>query len=291
MHPSLLSLWPSPEFCTSKGMGVYAIGDLQGCYDPFRRLLDKLRFDPADDRLWLTGDLVNRGPKSLKTIRFVRSLGQSAKVVLGNHDLHLLAVAHGIGDSTDRYGSLAKLLDADDRDDLIDWLRSRPLVHHSKKLNSLLVHAGLPPQWDIKKALARAAEVESELQSKAYVKFLTKIYGNSPNRWSGKLRGHKRLRFIVNCLTRIRMIDKKGQLDFDHKGPPAKARKGLTAWFDAEDAAWKGTRIVFGHWSAIGLIINPDLICVDTGCVWGRQLTAVQLGKRAKITQVQCRDR
>lgn len=271
-------------------MAVYAIGDLQGCYDPFRRLLDQLQYDPEKDRLWLTGDLVNRGPQSLKTIRFVRSLDRSARVVLGNHDLHLLAVAHGISRDNDRNGSLSRILDADDCDELLDWLRRRPLAHYSKKRNTLLVHAGLPPRWNVKEALARAAEVESELQGEGYVKFLRKIYGDSPRRWSGDLSGHKRLRFIVNCLTRIRMIDRKGRLDFEHKGPPASARKGLAAWFDVEDAAWRGTRIVFGHWSAVGLIINPDLICVDTGCVWGRQLTAVQLGKRPKVTQVNCHD-
>ncbi len=269
-------------------MAVYAIGDLQGCYDPFRRLLDKLKFNPDKDRLWLTGDLVNRGPKSLKTLRFVRGLGRSAKVVLGNHDLHLLAVAHGIGNSTDHFGSLAKILNADDCDELIDWLRRRPLVYYSKKLNTILVHAGLPPQWNIRKTLAHADEVESKLRGGSYEKFLAKLYGDSPNRWSGDLRGNKRLRFIVNCLTRIRMVDNKGRLDFEHKGPPGNANKGLTPWFEVEDPAWEGTRIVFGHWSALGLIITPDLICVDTGCLWGRQLTAVQLGKRPKVTQVKC---
>ena len=269
-------------------MAVYAIGDLQGCYDSFRRLLDKLKFNPDKDRVWLTGDLVNRGSKSLKTLRFVRGLGRCAKVVLGNHDLHLLAVAHGIGDSTDRFGSLAKILKSDDCDELLDWLRRRPLVHHSKKLNTLLVHAGLPPQRSIRKTVARADEVESKLRSESYVKFLGKMYGNSPNRWSGDLSGNKRLRFIVNCLTRIRMVDKNGRLDFDYKGPPDGSKKGLRPWFEVEDPAWEGTRIVFGHWSALGLIINPDLICVDTGCVWGRQLTAVQLGKRPKVTQVKC---
>ncbi len=269
-------------------MAVYAIGDLQGCYDSFRTLLDKLKFNPDKDRLWLTGDLVNRGPKSLKTLRFVRSLGKSAKVVLGNHDLHLLAVAHDIGDSTDRFGSLAKILKADDRDELLDWLRRRPLAHYSKKLNTLLVHAGLPPQWSVRNTLSRANEIESKLRGRSYVKFLQKMYGNSPDRWSGDLSGNKRLRFIVNCLTRIRMVDKKGRLDFEHKGPPGDARKGLMPWFEAEDPAWDGTRIVFGHWSAVGLLINPKLICVDTGCVWGRQLTAVQLGKRPKVTQVKC---
>ncbi len=269
-------------------MAVYAIGDLQGCYDSFQRLLDKVKFDPDKDRLWLTGDLVNRGPKSLKTLRFVRGLGKSAKVVLGNHDLHLLAVAHDVGDSTDRFGSLAKILKVNDRDELLDWLRRRPLTHYSKKLNTLLVHAGLPPQWSINKTLARAEEVETRLRSRSYVKFLEKMYGNSPDRWSGDLSGNKRLRFIVNCLTRIRMVDGKGRLDFEHKGPPADARKGLRPWFEVEEPAWEGTRIVFGHWSALGLVINPKLICVDTGCVWGRQLTAVQLGKRPKVTQVKC---
>lgn len=269
-------------------MAVYAIGDLQGCYDSFQRLLDKLKFDPDIDRLWLTGDLVNRGPKSLKTLRFVRSLGKSAKVVLGNHDLHLLALAHDVGDATDRFGSLAKTLKADDLDELLDWLRRRPLVHYSKKLDTLLVHAGLPPRWSVDKTLARAKEVETKLRGRSYVKFLKKMYGNSPDRWSGDLSGNKRLRFIVNCLTRIRMIDRKDRLDFEHKGPPATARKGLKPWFEAEDPAWEGTRIVFGHWSALGLVINPKLICVDTGCVWGRQLTAVQLGKRPKVTQVKC---
>lgn len=270
-------------------MAVYAIGDLQGCYDSFQRLLDKLKFDPDKDRAWLTGDLVNRGPKSLKTIRFVRDLGESVRVVLGNHDLHLLAVAHGVADASDRFGSLAKILKSDECDELMDWLRCRPLAHYSKKLNTLLVHAGLPPQWSVKKALSLAHEVETRLRSPGYVKFLKKMYSNSPDRWSRDLTGNKRLRFIVNGLTRIRMIDSKGRLDFNHKGPPDGAKKGLRPWFEAEDPAWAGTRIVFGHWSALGLIINPDLICVDTGCVWGRQLTAVRLGKRPTVTQVNCR--
>jgi bis(5'-nucleosyl)-tetraphosphatase (symmetrical) len=269
-------------------MAVYAIGDLQGCYDAFRCLLDNLQFNPDKDRIWLTGDLVNRGPKSLKTLRFVRSLGRSVKVVLGNHDLHLLAVAHGIGDSVDRDGSLAKVLASEDCDELLDWLRRRPLAHYSRKMNTLLVHAGVPPQWSVKKTLAYAAEVEAKLQSDSYLEFLRKLYGNTPKRWSSDLSGNKRLRFIANCLTRIRMIDGKGRLDFEHKGPPASAKKGLYAWFDAEDPAWHGTRIVFGHWSAVGLIINPQLICVDTGCVWGRQLTAVRLGRRPGVTQVEC---
>ena len=269
-------------------MAVYAIGDIQGCYDPFRRLLDKLEFDPGKDRLWLTGDLVNRGPKSLKTLRFVRELGDAALTVLGNHDLHLVAVANGFGAPGERKGSLAKLLRSDDCGELIDWLRMRPLAHFSESLNTLMVHAGLHPRWTVKKALARAAEVEHVLRGSEYRQLLPKLYGNSPSRWSGKLTGNKRLRFIVNCLTRIRMIDPDGRLDYEHKGPPANAAKGLVPWFDAPDARWRGTRIVFGHWSALGLVVKPDVIGVDTGCVWNRELTAVRLTKRAKIIQVGC---
>ena len=269
-------------------MSVYAIGDIQGCYDPFRRLLDKLEFDPAKDRLWLTGDLVNRGPKSLKTLRFVRELGEAALTVLGNHDLHLIAVSNGFGDPRERKGSLAKILRADDCEELVDWLRMRPLAHFNKSLNTLMVHAGLHPRWTVRKTLARAAEVERVLRGSEYRKLLPKLYGNTPSRWSGKLTGNKRLRFIVNCLTRIRMIDDDGRLDYEHKGPPANARKGLVPWFDAPDARWRGTRIVFGHWSALGLVMKPDLIGVDTGCVWKRELTAVRLCKHAKIIQVAC---
>jgi bis(5'-nucleosyl)-tetraphosphatase (symmetrical) len=271
-------------------MPVYAIGDIQGCYDPFRRLLDKLGFDPANDRLWLTGDLVNRGPKSLKTLRFVRKLGDTALTVLGNHDLHLIAVANGIGDPRERKGSLAKLLRADDCDELIDWLRMRPLAHFSRSFNTLIVHAGLHPRWTVKKALARAAEVEAVLRGPDYREFLPNLYGNSPSRWSGKLTGNKRLRYIVNCLTRIRMIHADGRLDFEHKGPPADAAEDLMPWFDAPDARWREARIVFGHWSAVGLIVKPELVGIDTGCVWNRELTAVRLGRHPKIIQVECHE-
>jgi bis(5'-nucleosyl)-tetraphosphatase (symmetrical) len=270
-------------------MSTYAIGDLQGCYDPFRKLLDKLKFDPSKDTLWLTGDLVNRGPKSLKSIRFVKSLGDTAITVLGNHDLHLLALAHDVNYSDERYNSLWKILGADDGDELLDWLRSRPLAHYSKELNTLMVHAGIPPQWTVKKTLRRAAEVESVLRGDDYYKFLKRMYGDRPNRWSGKLRGNPRLRVIVNSLTRMRMIYHDGRLNFTHNGPPANARKGLVPWFDIEEAKWRGTRIVFGHWSALGLIIRPQLIALDTGCVWGRQLTAVRLNKSPKVISVNCK--
>ena len=268
-------------------MAVYAIGDLQGCYDPFRELLDRIDFDPSSDTLWLTGDLVNRGPKSLKTLRYVKSLGKSAVSVLGNHDLHLLALADGNQRFSRRFETLEKVLEAPDRDELIHWLRHRPMAHYSKKLDTLLVHAGTHPDWSVRKTLARAAEVETVLQSGKHKELLKKMYGNTPAQWSGELRGYKRLRFIINCLTRMRMLTAKMRLNFSHSGSPWRARKNLVPWFEVDKPAWAGTRVVFGHWSALGLIVLPELVSLDTGCVWGRQLTAVRLDKRhPRIFQV-----
>lgn len=269
-------------------MAQYAIGDLQGCYDPFRRLLDKIRFNPQTDRLWLTGDLVNRGPQSRKTLRFVKSLGKAAITVLGNHDLHLLALANGIRFSPNRFDSLWKILSKDDCGELMDWIRFRPLAHYNKKLNTLMVHAGVPPKWGVRKTLKRAAEVEAALRSDDYVDFLEQMYGNEPARWSGQLRGNDRLRYIVNALTRMRMLDDHNRLDFSHSGPPDTAKSGLKPWFEAKSHKLEGTRIVFGHWSALGLIVEDDIIAVDTGCVWGQRLTAVRLNKKPQITQVRC---
>ncbi len=268
-------------------MAIYAIGDLQGCYDPFRMLLDRIKFDPDEDKLWLVGDLVNRGPKSLKTLRYVKSLGDSVINVLGNHDLHLIALASGKVNDGKRFETLQKILKADDRDELIHWLRHRPLAHYDESLDTLLVHAGTHPSWTVRKTLARAAEVEAVLQSDDYKGLLGEMYGNTPRMWSGKLKGYKRLRFIINCLTRMRMITDKGRLNFAHSGPPHRARKNLVPWYDFDDAAWWGTRVVFGHWSALGLVVLPDLVCLDTGCIWGRQLTALRLDRKvARVYQV-----
>jgi bis(5'-nucleosyl)-tetraphosphatase (symmetrical) len=268
-------------------MAVYAIGDIQGCYDPLRALLDALRFDPDADTLWLTGDLVNRGPKSLKTLRFVKSLGNSAITVLGNHDLHLLALSAGKLRYRNRFETLQRIFKASDCDDLVDWLRHRPLAHYDKSLKTLLVHAGTHPAWSAKKTIARAAEVEAALQSDKYKKVLGRMYGNSPVEWSPELAGPQRLRFIINCLTRMRMLTRKKHLSLSHSGSPFQARKNLIPWYAFEDPAWAGTRVVFGHWSALGLIVLPHLISLDTGCIWGRQLTAVRLDKRVpRIIQV-----
>jgi bis(5'-nucleosyl)-tetraphosphatase (symmetrical) len=269
-------------------LAVYAIGDLQGCYDPFRRLLDKINFDPEKDRLWLTGDLVNRGPKSLKTLRFVRKLGNAAITVLGNHDLHLLALGNGVRYNDDHFGSLWKILGAADCADLLDWLRTRPMAHYDKKLNTLMVHAGVPRRWSVKKTLRRAAEVENVLAGDDYINLLEDMYGDRPNRWKGSLSGNDRLRFIINVLTRARMIDDDDRLDFSYSGPPADAPIGLSPWYEAREPKWAGTRIVFGHWAALGLVVRPELICVDSGCVWGRCLSAVKLTRKPRVAQVEC---
>lgn len=268
-------------------MAVYAIGDLQGCYDPFRRLLDAIDFDPALDRLWLTGDIVNRGPKSLKCLKFVRSLGDAAITVLGNHDLHLLALEAGAVRDGKRFGSLAKLLNSSQAEELCAWLRHRPLAHYDASLNTLLVHAGTHFQWTAEQTLARAAEVETALRGDSYRTLLGKMYGDTPSAWSERLSGYKRLRFIINCLTRMRMVTKEGHIDLRFSGAPWRARKGMVAWYDVEGAAWEGTRVVFGHWSQLGLIVMSDVLSLDTGCVWGRQLTAVRLDKRMpRVIQV-----
>ena len=218
----------------------------------------------------------------------MHGLGDAAVCVLGNHDLHLLALAHEVRYSSAHYDSLWKILSQDDCDELLDWLRMQPLAHYSEPLNTLMVHAGIPPQWTVAKTLECAREVEQELRSDDYVRFLEKMYGNLPDKWSGKLSGAKRLRFIVNALTRMRMVTKDKRIEFSHTGPPAGAAKGLRPWFEIPGAKWRGTRIVFGHWSALGLIVDKDLIAVDTGCVWGRKLTAVKLTGSAKVTAVKC---
>lgn len=269
-------------------MAVYAIGDIQGCYDPLRNLLDALAFDPAADTLWLTGDLVNRGPKSLKTLRFVKSLGDSAITVLGNHDLHLLALAAGKVSDRQRFQTLMKILDAHDRDDLLGWLRHRPLAHYDESMDTLMVHAGVYPDWTVAQTLAYSADLESHLRSDDYETLLEKMYGNTPSKWSKKLRGYGRLRFIINCLTRMRMLTAKGRLNFSHSGSPYQGSRKLVPWFEFEDPATADTRVVFGHWSALGLVVLPKLVSLDTGCVWGRQLTAVRLDKKTpRVTQVE----
>lgn len=258
-------------------MSTYAIGDVQGCFDALRTLLDKLGFDPARDRLWFCGDLVNRGPQSLQTLRFVRDLGPAAVSVLGNHDLHLLAVAHGRRPG--RRDTLAPVLAAPDRAELLDWLGQRPLMHSDAALGYAMVHAGLPPQWSLEEALVHAREAESVLRGAALAEFLRQMYGDKPDRWSAALTGHARIRFIVNCFTRLRYCDADGRLAAAPKGTPGTQDAGLMPWFAVPGRRSAGDRIVFGHWSTLGQVrwAEHGVYGLDTGCVWGGRLTALCL--------------
>ena len=271
-------------------MAIYAIGDLQGCYDDLLRLLERLRFDPARDRLWFAGDLVNRGPQSLQALRFVKGLGKRAVTVLGNHDLHLLALAEGNPKHRDRDHTLDPILNAPDREELLDWLRRRPLLHHSRKRRFTLIHAGLPPQWDIPTAQARAREVERVLQGAGFHDFCQQMYGNEPDLWSEQLTGMARLRFITNCFTRLRYCDLGGRLALKEKGPPGSQPPGILPWYAIPGRASRNARILFGHWSTLGYLHTDNVWSLDSGCIWGGRLTAVSVRKRKppRLFQVDC---
>lgn len=258
-------------------MAVYAIGDLQGCYDEFRALLDRIGFDPAQDRLWLCGDLVNRGPRSLEVLRFVRALGDAAITVLGNHDLHLLALWQGRHRHSKSNDTLDSILAAPDREELMEWLRQRPLLHHDAALGWTLVHAGLAPQWDLATAQTCAREVEAALRGPDFHDFIDHMYGNEPHRWDPELHGWERLRFTVNCLTRLRYCSADGALSLAYKGAPATRPHDLLPWFDVPGRRSAGQRIVFGHWSTLGLYRGADVLALDTGCLWGGALSAARL--------------
>ncbi|MCG2583468.1 symmetrical bis(5'-nucleosyl)-tetraphosphatase [Massilia sp. TS11] len=265
---------------------LYAIGDLQGCLDEARLLLEQL---PADARVLFVGDLVNRGPASLATLRHVMALEQASDgrvdALLGNHDLHLLAVASG-AQPRSRHDTLDELPAAPDCAALMDWLRRRPLARH--EAGHLFVHAGVPPQWSVARTIELAREVENVLRGPDYRDFLADMYGNEPARWDDGLRGTARLRCIVNALTRLRFCTADGEMDFALKesavAPPG---SGLLPWFEIGTRASAGTPVVFGHWSALGLLLRPDAIGIDSGCVWGGQLTAVALPER-RLVQVPC---
>ena len=269
-------------------MAIYAIGDIQGCFDELIALSKKISFDPNKDKLWFVGDLVNRGPKSLETLRWVKSLGDSAITVLGNHDLHLLAAFAGIR-PVKKLNSLSSILQAKDAADLIDWLRKRPIFHYDAKLDIAMVHAGLVPQWSILDAQIRALEVEAILSSDNYAELLQHMYGDKPNYWRNSLAGWERLRMITNIFTRMRYCDKHGVMDFIKKGPPD-AEKVLQPWFKNKSRNSRDTKIVFGHWSTLGYQNKYNVIATDTGCLWGGALTAVRIdSKTTHIQQIQCK--
>jgi bis(5'-nucleosyl)-tetraphosphatase (symmetrical) len=251
----------------------HAIGDIQGCCDELRALLARIGFSADRDRLWLVGDLVNRGPQSLEVLRFVRALGDNAIVVLGNHDLHLLAVACGSRPAR-RSDTLEKILQAPDRDSLLEWLATRPLAYF--EAGDLLVHAGVVPQWTVAKTLELAREVESALRNDPGNLF-AHMYGDEPDHWSEDLAGTDRLRFAINVLTRVRVCTNEGHINLRLKGKPPAAGSPWIPWFDIPSRRTRGNRVVFGHWSALGLIARQDVIGLDSGCVWGGALTAVDL--------------
>jgi bis(5'-nucleosyl)-tetraphosphatase (symmetrical) len=265
-------------------MPTYAIGDLQGCQDSLLRLLDEIRFDPAADRLWLVGDLVNRGPDSLAVLRFVKSLGNAAISVLGNHDLHLLALAEGFG-RVHKGDTLDDILNAPDRNELLAWLRRQKLAWCEG--DWLMVHAGVLPDWTADDTMQRAAEAEAMLQGAHYRDFFAQMYGNAPIAWDDSLQGIERLRVIVNAFTRLRYCSAEGEMEFHHKGAPGTQPPGWLPWFEVPGRKSAAATVIIGHWSTLGLINRSDLIALDTGCLWGGRLTAVRLEDR-QVFAVQC---
>ena len=264
-------------------MSVYAVGDLQGCLQPLQCLLKEVAFDPAKDRLWLVGDLVNRGPQSLATLRFLYAMRDSLICVLGNHDLHLLAVAHN-RERLKKADTLQDILDAPDRDELLNWLRQQPLLHYDAERDTLLVHAGIPPQWTLSKALKRAAEVQDALRDDTRLPlFLEGMYGNQPARWDKGLRGIERLRVITNYLTRMRFCSADGSLELKSKEGLDSAPAGFAPWFSYANRKTRKHKIIFGHWAALeGRCSQPNLFALDSGCVWGGAMTLLNLDSGAK---------
>jgi bis(5'-nucleosyl)-tetraphosphatase (symmetrical) len=258
-------------------MAVWAVGDVQGCFLELDSLLERIGFSPGRDQLWFVGDLVNRGPASLEVLRFVAGLGDDARVALGNHDLHLLAIARGGAKLRGGDRTLQPILDAPDRERLLDWLQSRALLHHDDSIGWTMVHAALPPQWDIALAHRCAAELESALRGEHSGHLLGTMYGNQPDRWRNDLEGDDRLRFIVNALTRLRVCDSSGRMMLEFKGPLEELPSGALPWFRAPGRRWAGARIVCGHWSALGYVNENGVLGLDTGCVWGGTLTAQRL--------------
>jgi bis(5'-nucleosyl)-tetraphosphatase (symmetrical) len=262
----------------------YAVGDVQGCDQELRALLGRLKFSADRDQLWLVGDLVNRGPASLAVLRFVHALGDNAVVVLGNHDLHLLAIAHA-AHRVRRSDTLDEVLAAPDRETLLEWLLTRPLAHAHG--TDLMVHAGVVPQWTAALTLELAAEVAAALRRDPAALFAA-MYGNEPDRWDERLAGDARLRFVINVLTRLRVCTADGRIDLSVKGEPPPATSKLRPWFEHTQRATRGVRVIFGHWSALGLVQRANVVGLDSGCVWGGALTALDLDSDRPPVSLPC---
>jgi bis(5'-nucleosyl)-tetraphosphatase (symmetrical) len=272
-------------------MATWAIGDLQGCLDPLQRLLERIRFDPANDRLWFCGDLVNRGGQSLETLRLVHSLRANSVVVLGNHDLSLLAIGERRPEEQRKVNTdLQRVLLADDARTLLDWLRMQPLLHADRALGWMMVHAGLAPKWTTQLAEKHAAEIERKLRSDGYGKLLKNMYGDKPA-WSPRLTGIERERAIINVFTRLRYCSPRGRIAFEEKGAPGTQQAGLYPWYEVPGRVERDLKIVCGHWSTLGLFVGHGVHAIDTGAVWGGKLTALQLDTdELRIVQVAGRD-
>jgi len=272
-------------------VSVWAIGDLQGCYDATQRLLERLRFDPAVDKLWFCGDLVNRGGQSLETLRLVHSLRANSVVVLGNHDLSLLAIGERTPDEQRKVNAdLQRVVLADDRDELLTWLRKQELAHVDRELGWMMIHAGLAPKWTTALAEKHAREVEKQLHGDGYRKLFRNMYGDKPN-WSPQLGGYDRARAIINVLTRMRYCTPRGRMAIEEKGGPGTQAQGLYPWYEVPGRAQRDLKIVCGHWSTLGLMIGHGVHAIDTGAVWGGKLTALQLDTdELRLVQVAGRD-
>ena len=258
-------------------MSIYVLGDIQGCYDELQLLLEKLEFEPKTDVLWSCGDMVNRGPKSLKTLRFCKSLGESFVNVLGNHDLHLMSVARGHRKPRPA-DTFHKILSAPDRDELLDWMHRMPLFHYDEDHQVAMVHAGVPPRWGLKKCKRYSAEISEVLLSDSCDQFFAEMYGDKPDLWSKHLEGPERWRLITNYFTRMRFCDAQGRLELTNKSAPSAAPKGFAPWYQHESKLMKKMPILFGHWASLmGDSGNRKAIALDTGCAWGGELTACKL--------------
>lgn len=273
-------------------MAAYLIGDIQGCDEPLGRLLDAIDFSASRDTLYVLGDLVNRGPASAAVLRRLMALGHSARCLLGNHDMHLLACAYGIRRPHKR-DTLDEVLAAPDRDVLLDWLRRQHLALHETVAGQplLMVHAGVLPQWTADRAVALARELEDVLRSDDILGFLREMYGNAPDRWQDDLQGNVRLRVIINALTRLRFCSADGQMEFESKDSAATAPEGFMPWFDVPGRATAQDTVAFGHWSTLGWLQRDDVICMDTGCVWGGPLSALRVAAnptQQSLVQVDC---
>ncbi len=269
-------------------MATYIIGDIQGCHADLCALLERVDFDSSRDRVWFTGDLVNRGPASLAALRFVRDLGERAVVVLGNHDLHLLACRYVDGIEPRPGDTLDDVLAAPDRDELLDWLRTRPLIHHDAAHGLTLVHAGLPPQWSLADALALGGEMAALLRGPRLAATLARMYGNLPDHWDDELTGAARFRFVINAFTRLRYVTGDGRIDMKAKGAPGTQRAGLVPWYAASGRRSRHARVVFGHWSTLRLTqadeARYNVLPLDTGAVWGGSLTAYRIEDGARFS-------